>query len=31
MRENKMPETIDITALADDELDDVIGGGSKES
>jgi hypothetical protein len=22
----KLPETVDITALADDELDDVVGG-----
>jgi hypothetical protein len=24
--EEKMPETVDITALADDELDDIVGG-----
>lgn len=26
MSERKMPETVDITALADEELDDVVGG-----
>lgn len=24
--EKQMPETVDITALADEELDDVVGG-----
>jgi hypothetical protein len=24
--EKKMPETVDITALADEELDDIVGG-----
>jgi hypothetical protein len=24
--EEKMPETVDITALSDEELDDVVGG-----
>jgi hypothetical protein len=33
MRENEHPqfETVDITALADEELDDIIGGGKVDS
>jgi hypothetical protein len=26
MSEEKMPETVDITALPDEELDDIVGG-----
>ena len=26
MSKEKMPETVDITALADEELDDIVGG-----
>lgn len=28
--EEKMPETVDITALPDEELDDIVGGAEKK-